>query len=41
MESLINNLRDFNSILGNKFHPEISSFSLNNLIQEVKELFEY
>lgn len=41
MESLVNNLRDFNSIEGNKLELELSVFPIAELIQEVYELFEY
>ena len=41
MESLVNNLWDFNWIEGNKLKLEISVFSIMELIEDVYELFEY
>ena len=41
MHSIINDMRDFNGILGNHFTLKLANFNVFELIHEVKSLFSY
>lgn len=41
MESLLNSMKDYNSMIGNKFQLENTTFCISDLVTEIADLFKY